>query len=99
MPSGSIPFRAGGAAQTPDEYSHLAWIGGLAMLAVPGYFVLQAWVVHRWSGGWRNAALVPLVAMVPAVLHALFALAAGSNLWPIAVILAAPLAFMYLVVV
>jgi hypothetical protein len=83
----------------PDEYSHLMWLGFLAMAAVPGYFVLQAWLAQAWSGGWRIAALVPLVVMAPVVLHALFALAIGSNLWPIGVILLAPLAFVYLVVV
>jgi hypothetical protein len=35
--------------------------------------------------------------MVPVVLHALLAFLAGSNLWPIFLILAAPLAFLYLV--
>jgi hypothetical protein len=67
------------------------------MLSVPGYFALQAWLAHAWRGGWRIAALVPLIAMGPALLHALLALSMGSNLWPIVLILTAPLALAYLV--
>lgn len=78
------------------------WLGNLiglfAMISVPGYFVLQIFFALRWSGGWRIAALVPLAIMVPAVGHALFALSAGSNIWPIVLILAAPFGFVYLVI-
>jgi len=74
-------------------------VGLLGMLSVPGYFVLQALFGLRWTGGWRVAALVPLAIMVPAIGHAAFALAAGSNLWPIVVIFCAPVGFIYLVVV
>lgn len=71
-------------------------LGSLFMLGVPGYFVLQFLFGIRWRGGWRIAALAPLVLMVPALGHAMFALAAESNLWPIVVILVAPFAFLYL---
>jgi len=71
-------------------------IGLVVMLSVPGYFVLQILCGLRWSGGWRLAALAPLLVMVPAVIHASFALSAGSNIWPIVVILAAPFGFLYL---
>lgn len=30
------------------------------MSAVPGYFVLQAWLLWRLQGGWRKAAAAPL---------------------------------------
>lgn len=77
-----------------------AWLlGMLVMFSAPGYFVLQILLALRWSGGWRIAALAPLIIMAPAVGHALFAFAAASNLWPIAVILAAPFALLYLVLV
>jgi hypothetical protein len=71
----------------------VAWGIGIAlalMLGVPGYFVLQVVLARRWSGGWRIAALAPLLVMGPAVVHTLVALAAGSNLWPIVIIFAAP---------
>ena len=82
-----------------DEPIYVLLLGQAAMLSVPGYFVLQTLLARRWSGGWRIAALVPLILMVPAVLHALFALSMGSNLWPIVVVLLAPVGFIYLVVV
>lgn len=71
-------------------------LGLITGLGIPGYFVLQFLFGMRWSGGWRLAALVPLLVMVPATIHASLALAAGSNLWPILVIFTAPLGFLYL---
>lgn len=71
-------------------------IGGGAMLLVPGYFVLQLLALYLLRGGWRIAAAAPLLAMVPLVVHALLALAGGSNLWPLLIILGAPIAFLYL---
>ena len=41
--------------------------------------------------------MAPLLIMVPATLHAVLALSAGSNLWPIVLIFAAPIGFVYLV--
>jgi len=75
------------------------WLGMTLMLAVPGYFVLQVLFVWGWNGGWRTAALLPLIVIVPAIAYSLFALAHGSNLWPLAVVFLAPLGFLYLVVV
>lgn len=72
-------------------------IGLVIMLGVPGYVVLQWILARRWKGGWRIAALAPLVIMIPVLGHALLALAAQSNLWPIFVIFTAPVAFAYLV--
>src|SRR5690606_9649085 len=62
----------------------------LILLTVPGYFVLQWIALATQRGRWRWAALAPLLVMAPAALHAVFAFAAGSNLWPIVLILAAP---------
>jgi hypothetical protein len=73
-------------------------LGTLAMLSVPGYFVLQIVFALAWSGRWRIVALAPLVVMLPAMGHAAFALSAGSNIWPIVVILVAPFCCVYLVV-
>jgi hypothetical protein len=42
------------------------------------------------------AGLAPLLIMAPLVVHAAFAFMAQSNLWPVMVILAAPLACLYL---
>ena len=69
----------------------------LIFLSVPGYFLLQAALTLWTSGGWRKASLVPAVIMVPIVGFTALAFAAQSNLWPLLLILAAPLAFLYLV--
>jgi hypothetical protein len=73
-------------------------LDGAFSLGVPLYLVLQVWLPLRWAGGWRIAALAPLVAIAPAVAWSLLALAHGSNLWPLTVILLAPVAFAYLVI-
>jgi len=70
---------------------------GLAVMAcVPAYFVAQPMSLSQWSGGWRKAALAPLLLTVPAALFSLYALGKGSNLWPIALIFTAALGSFYL---
>jgi hypothetical protein len=71
----------------------------LWLLLVPAYFFLQYFMVVRYRGGWLILALVPLLVMVPVVIHALLAYLAGSNLWPLLVILTSPVAFLYLLAV
>ena len=71
-------------------------IGELVMLAAPAYFFLQALMAVRYRGRWLVFSLVPLLFMVPLALHAAFAFAAGSNLWPLLLIFASPIAFAYL---
>ena len=70
----------------------------LIFLCVPGYFLLQAALTFWTSGGWRKATLVPAVIMVPILAYTVLAFAAQSNLWPLLLILTAPLACLYLVV-
>ena len=48
------------------------------------------------ASGWRKAALIPAGLMGLACLHAVYALSQDSNLWPIVVILTAPVACFYL---
>lgn len=73
---------------------------GLAiMLSLPGYVALQWYAVWKWDGGWRIAALVPLAIMALLVIHAAVAFVAQSNLWPLLVILTAPLACLYLLAI
>jgi hypothetical protein len=72
-------------------------VGGLLIVgALPGYLVLQFLSMRFLDSGWRKAALVPLLLMALACLHAAYALSQDSNLWPIVVILTAPLACLYL---
>lgn len=71
-------------------------LGLVIMLSLPGYVVAQVWSLKRLEGGWRTAAWVPLVVMGAALVVSLFALSRGSNLWPIWLILLAPLALIWL---
>ena len=68
----------------------------IIMLSLPGYVVAQVWSLKRLEVGWRTAAWVPLVVMGAALVVSLFALSRGSNLWPIWLILLAPLALIWL---
>jgi hypothetical protein len=76
------------------------FLGGLVLsvvaLSIPGYIALQVIAWARWKRGWRWAALAPLVGMAGAFVVSLFALFAGSNLWPIWIILLSPLACAWL---
>jgi hypothetical protein len=67
-------------------------------LSIPGYFILQFWTWRRWAGGWWVLGLLPLIVTVPVGVYTLFALAAGSNLWPLLMIFTLPCAFAYLAV-
>lgn len=74
-------------------------IGLATMLALPGYLILQIRMGLRYRGGWRTAALAPLVVMAPLLLYTAAAFVAQSNLWPLLLILVSPFAFGYLVIV
>jgi hypothetical protein len=74
-------------------------IGELVALAGPAYFFLQLLMAIRYRGRWRIAALVPLLAMVPLAVHAALGYAAGAEAWPLSLVLAAPPAFLYLLLV
>lgn len=71
-------------------------IGELVMLAAPAYFFLQILMAVRYRGRWLVLSLVPLLVMVPLAIHAALAFAAGSDVWPLLLIFAAPVAFTYL---
>ena len=87
-------------AQKADE--GYEWIGGLIIglggVSILGYLVLQAFLPWQFSGGWRIATLIPLLATIPLFGHAIYALNAGSNLWPIGLIFLIPVAFLYMVI-
>jgi hypothetical protein len=70
----------------------------LIFLMVPGYFIAQALGAYFLRGGWRKAALVPLVLMAPAVVVTILGILSGSNLAPIYLVFVAPLAMIYLMV-
>lgn len=65
-------------------------------VCVLGYIALQALTAYWFVGRWRIAALAPLAVAIPVVAYTFAAAAAGSNLWPLALLLLAPLALVYL---
>jgi hypothetical protein len=74
------------------------WVGIAIMASVPAYLVVQIWLAREWRGGWRIAALVPLIIMLPALALTVYATSQGSNLGPLALIMASPLSLLYLVI-
>lgn len=89
----ALVARQAAAAESADG---LDWLGPLIALSPMLYLLLQIVLPLRWQGGWRTLALLPLALMGPALLFSLFALVAGSNLWPIWMVLLAPLLALYL---
>ena len=69
-----------------------------AALSVPGYFVMQVWLLFRLRGSWRIATAIPLVPMFGILVYTVLAAIGGSNLFPIFLLFTAPLAFLYLLV-
>ncbi len=71
-------------------------ISELVTLAALAYFFLQLIMAVRYRGRWLLLALLPLVFMLPLAVHAGLTFAAGSSQWAAPLVLAAPLAFIYL---
>jgi hypothetical protein len=61
------------------------------------YLVLQVRALWRWSGAWRLAALPPVALMGAAVVYTARLMSEGSNLAPMLVIAAFPVALLWLV--
>jgi hypothetical protein len=74
-------------------------IGELVALTGLAYVFLQILMAVRYTGRWRLAALTPLLVMAPLALHAGIAYAAGAPGWPLLLVLAAPFAFAWLLLV
>ncbi len=70
----------------------------LIWLTIPAYVVVQVIVLMRSSSGSRMAAALPLFVMVPVFIHAAIGLMQESNLWPLLMIFASPIALLYVVV-
>jgi hypothetical protein len=77
----------------------MAGIGSLIMLCVPAYFVVQVALLWRLPDKWKKAAAAPLVPMGLVFVYTLWAYHEGSNLYPVVLIFASPLALIYLVTV
>jgi hypothetical protein len=68
-------------------------------LSVLAYIVVQIIVLRRASGFGRVAAALPLLVMVPVFVLTGIALAQESNLWPLWLLFASPVALLYVVAV
>jgi hypothetical protein len=90
---------AGFQARSDDSGTGGTLLVMLMGWSIPGYLILQIYMARTYRGGWRKAALVPLLMMIPLALYTLYALLAGSNLWPLMLLFLTPLAFLYLVAV
>lgn len=93
---GAVQQEAMGPSQGSDGSEGLDLAGLVLIWASPAYLVLQVVLALWLTGRWRLAALAPLVAMLPLAIHSVVELGAGSNLWPLLFIFAAPLASLYL---
>jgi hypothetical protein len=67
-------------------------------ITVAAYFVAQCYTLIAWHGAWRIATAVPLIGMIPVVVLTFQEYRQQSNLWPILLLFASPLALLYLVV-
>jgi len=68
----------------------------MLFLTIPGYWILQIYTFRKYTAGWKKIACLPLLVTIPLCLYTLFALFAGSNLWPVLMIFVTPFAFIYL---
>jgi hypothetical protein len=68
-------------------------------LTVPAYLVVQVFVLLRSSGPSRMAATLPLLVMIPVFVLTGIAYAQDSNLWPLWLLFASPVALLYVVIV
>jgi hypothetical protein len=66
-------------------------------LNIPFYFILQIYMLKKYHGAWRKAALAPLLVMVPLFAYTAIALLAGSNLWPLMMLFITPVLSLYLI--
>ncbi len=71
----------------------------LIWLAIPACVVVQVIALMRSSSDSRMAAALPLIVMVPVFVHAAVGLVQESNLWPLLMLFASPIALLYVVVV
>jgi hypothetical protein len=72
-------------------------IAEAVLLAGPAYFFLQLLMLMRYRHRWLLLSLVPLIFMLPLATLAGLAFAVGSPAWPLQLMLASPVAFIYLV--
>jgi hypothetical protein len=101
-----LEWRASGKARPRPEFTggDMAFFSGfmLFMLALGiGGLIVPVWTARKWQGGWRIAALVPVVVMGFVILRILFDTArdpTSHNLWPFEIIMFGGIALAVIVV-
>jgi hypothetical protein len=73
-------------------------IFGVAIYSIFHYPSLLYRSVRQMRRGWRVAALLPLLVVIPVVVVTIRGLQQGSNLWPIYLIVLAPVVLLYHIV-
>lgn len=87
---------------TPPSAGETMFWGLLMMLmgwSIPGYIALQIYMLLKYEGRWLKLARLPLWGMIPLFAYTLFALLAGSNLWPLMLLFLGPFGFIYLLII
>ena len=70
-------------------------IMGVAIYGIFHYPGMLYRSVKQMRGGWRIAALLPLLVVIPIVVVTIRGLQQRSNLWPIYLIILAPVVLLY----
>lgn len=99
-------LKDGDAFRMAHQSPAVKLVGGFATVAamvafvcVPGYFIAQVILLIWWRGSWRRRAAAPLVPMGLVILYVIVAIARGSNIAPVVLVFAAPIACLYFVVI
>lgn len=71
----------------------------LLFWSIPIYWILQLIVLWKWSGTWRKIACMPLFISIPLLIYTVFALFAGSNLWPLMMLFITPVILLVLLII
>lgn len=71
----------------------------LLFLSIPLYWFLQIVLLFKWTGSWKKLACFPLIFSVPLLLYTLYALYAGSNLWPLMMLFITPFILLGLLII
>lgn len=64
----------------------------------PAYFFVQPMAIKKWKGGWRIAAMAPLLLTLAAIPYSIMGIIQNSNLWPLGAMCVLGLGSAYLLV-
>lgn len=85
-------------SQTPISSGDTRFVQ-LLFLLIPLYWILQIIIIFNWTGKWKKLACFPLFFSIPLLLYTIYALCAGSNLWPLMMIFTTPFILVFLLII